>query len=123
MSYLLVGDRLNAVDLCATQAADWSFLWNLSLSSDTTPRGGVRQPRSSQQPRAAMLLWAEDKISREMQGLNTLTVRMLLRAEQRMVSAIYSRSPNQTREIMVAAYRRAGLMVMKLQHRQQTCMT
>ena len=56
-----------------------------------------------------MLVWAEDKIRREIDGLNVLTVRMLLRAEQRTVSAVlHSRSATQTREIMVAAYRRAA---------------
>ena len=57
-----------------------------------------------------MLMWAEDKISREVPGLNMLTVRMLLRAEQRTVSAVlHARSATQTREVVNAAYRRAGL--------------
>ena len=59
-----------------------------------------------------MLIWAEDKVRREIDGLKQLTVRMILRAEQRTVAAVlHSRSATQTREVMVAAYRRTGLMM------------
>ena len=112
MSFILVGDQLQAVDVCAAQAADWCDLWSLSCSTETTSRGGARTARTAQQPRAVMLLWAEDKKRREIDGLNVLTVRMLLRAEQRTVAAVlHSRSAAQTREVMVAAYRRAGLVM------------
>ena len=78
----------------------------------TACRGGVRADRNVQQPRAVMLLWAEDKIKREVEGVNILTVRMLLKAEQRTVSAIlHAKSPAQTKEVLQAAYRRAGLVM------------
>ena len=73
-------------------------------------RGGVRTTHGAQQPRAVMIAWAEDKIRREIQGVNLLTARMLLKAEQRTVSAIlHTRSAAQTREVLHAAFRRAGL--------------
>ena len=140
MSFLLVGDKLHCVDVCTAQAADWSDLWSVSHTTDQiTPRGGVRRlacegmieetyevlfltsrvcrggvraDRNVQQPRAVMLLWAEDKIKREVDGVNILTVRMLLKAEQRTVSAIlHAKSPAQTKEVLLAAYRSAVLVM------------
>ena len=110
ISYILLGDKLDWVDACSAMAADWSDLWSVSQTTDPTPRGGVRNQRATPQPMSAMLIWAEDKVRREVTGLNPLTVRMLLKAEQRTVSAVlHSRSVAQTREILVAAFRRAGL--------------
>ena len=114
VSYLVCGHRMDAVDVCVPNSPAPSNSLSLSLSTSiaSSPRGGARTARTAQQPRSAMLLWAEDKITREVQGLNMLTVRMLLRAEQRTVSAVlHSRSAIQTREILVAAYRRAGLNI------------
>ena len=109
VSYLLVGDKLDSADVCAEHAIDWEEMWSVTNTEDTTPRGGANA-RTTQQPRSVILLWAEDKIKREIPGLNILTIRMLLKAEQRTVSAIlHSRSIAQTKEILIAAYRRAGL--------------
>ena len=168
MSFLLLGDKLHCVDLCAAQAVDWSDLWSVSHTTEqgVTPRGGHREgtldyeamqlymnyaekgtlesvatwlkspmsllrfarggarpDRTGQQPRAVMIVWAEDKIRREIEGVNPLTVRMLLKAEQRTVSAIlHTRSATQTREVLQAAYRRAGLSMQapqQLQEQQQ----
>ena len=97
VSYLLVGDKLHAADACVEPAIAWSDMWSVTNTADTTPRGGANNTRATQQPRSVMLLWAEDKVKREIQGLNILTVRMLLKAEQRTVSAIlHSRSSTQT---------------------------
>ena len=111
VAYLVMGHRLDSVDACVPDDLMSEVSWSLSLSSHaTSPRGGARTNRIAQQPRAVMLVWAEDKITREVPGLNMLTVRMLLKAEQRTVTAVlHSRSPTQTREVLVAAYRRAGL--------------
>ena len=81
-----------------------------NTSAYITCRGGARNERAGQQPRAVMLVWAEDKIKRELEGVNLLTVRMLLKAEQRTVSAIlHKRTSAQTKEVLQAACRRAGL--------------
>ena len=111
-AHLLVGDRLDCVDRCLTHDEPSTVAWSLSDSEGgEMPRGGAR-PERPPQPRAAMLVWAEDKVQREVPGLNVLTVRMLLKAEQRTVSAVlHSRSPSQTREVLIAAYRRAGLVM------------
>ena len=40
LSYLLVGDQLQAEDECVSQAADWCDLWSVSATTKATPRGG-----------------------------------------------------------------------------------
>ena len=54
MSYLLVGDHLHAVEICAAQAADWCDLWSLSSTTEGTSRGGGKTARTAPQPRAAI---------------------------------------------------------------------
>ena len=104
-----LGTSLDAADVCVDHAIDWEEMWSVTNTADTTPRGGANT-RPTQQPCSVMLLWVEDKIKREIPGMNLLTIRMLLKAEQRTVSAIlHSRSAAQTKEILIAAYRRAGL--------------
>ena len=114
VAFLLFGHRLNATDVCSMgieSEVSWAVK-STSPSPTLTPRGVARTARNLQQPRSAMLVWAEDRIAREVQGLNMLTVRMLLRAEQRAATAVWhARGPAQTREVLVAAYCRAGLSI------------
>ena len=115
ISFLVFGHRMDSMDVCVPHDLESQVSWTLSSSTaslDPTSRGGARAAATVQQPRSVMIMWAEDKVSREVPGLNTLTVRMLLRAEQRTVSAVlHARSATQTREVMCAAYRRAGLNI------------
>ena len=91
-------------------SSEISWLTPTLASPSQSSRGGARTARVSQHPRSAMTVWAEDKVSREVPGLNMLTVRMLLRAEQRTVSAVlHARSEAQTKEVICVAFRRAGL--------------
>ena len=58
-----------------------------------------------------MIGWAQDRVARELPQLNQRTVRMLLRAEARTVSAVlHCKSTIQLKEVMMAAYRRAGMV-------------
>ena len=112
VSFLLEGSLLDAADICVPEdfSSEISWLTPTLASPSQSSRGGARTARVSQHPRSAMIVWAEDKISREVPGLNMLTVRMLLRAEQRTVSAVlHARSEAQTKEVIRAAFRRAGL--------------
>ena len=113
IAFRLLGNKLDAVDACVPDDSSSELSWALTTSATSptvTPRGGAKTTRNAQQPRAVMLVWAEDKISREVPGLKMLTIRMLLKAEQRTFTAVlHSRSPVQTRQVLVAAYRRAGL--------------
>ena len=116
--FLLLGDHLNAVDGCVPSAASWlrreddEPSLTIDLANADMNRGGARAERPIQQPRAVMIAWAEDKVRRELPTLNPLTVTMLLKAEQRTMSAVlHTRSAAQTREVMAAAYRRAGLRI------------
>ena len=118
-SFLLHGSRLDAVDVCVPDdlSSEISWITPTLASPSQSSRGGARTARVSQHPRSAMIVWAEDKISREVPGLNMLTVRMLLRAEQRTVSAVlHARSEAQTKEVIKAAYRRAGLTMGRGEH-------
>ena len=87
-----------------------------SMSSTSHPatgfRAGARSQRPNQSdPRVAMIGWAQDRISRELPHLNQRTVRTLLRAEARAVSAaLQCKSTLQLREVMTAAYKRAGMI-------------
>ena len=118
-SFLLFGEHLDAVDVCVPEdlSSEVSSITPTLASPSQSSRGGARTARVSQHPRSAMIVWAEDKISREVPGLNMLTVRMLLRAEQRTVSAVlHARSEAQTKEVIKAAYRRAGLTMGRGEH-------
>ena len=75
-------------------------------------RGGMPQQRHDQpmQPRAVMIAWALDKVSREAPQCNLATVSMLCKAEIRTANAIMNtHSSTQTRHVLQAAYRRAQL--------------
>ena len=66
----------------------------------------VRQP----DPKTVMLGWAEQKVRDEAPEAQGKTIMMLMRAEPRTATAImHAKSPTQTKEVIVAAYRRAGL--------------
>ena len=84
-----------------------------------TYRGGMQQPpQQSQQPqqrdmdpRHMMITWALQKASREAPEACQATVQMLCRAENRTVMALLNaKSPAQTKHVLEAAYRRAGMM-------------
>ena len=75
------------------------------------PRGGGRDPkRVMHDPRTAMHYWAMDKIQKDCPGCATRTFSTLLRAEAKTMGSIMnSRSPAQTKQILTAALKRAGL--------------
>ena len=81
----------------------------LESPSDIIDRAGmprVRQP----DPKAVMLGWAEQKIRDEAPEAQGKTIMMLMKAEPRTATAImHAKSPTQTKEVIIAAYRRAGL--------------
>ena len=78
-----------------------SWLTPTLASPSQSSRGGARTARVSQQPRSAMLVWAKDKVSREVPGLNMLIVRMLLRAEQRLLCSIREVQTKQEKSSML----------------------
>ena len=75
------------------------------------PRGAGRRNRLNRaDPRTLMLGWAKDKVLEKVPELNPATVHFLLRAENRTVGAILNaRSPTQVKEVIYAAWKRAGL--------------
>ena len=77
------------------------------------PRGGARTARMNPtDPRTAMMMWAMQKIIKEVLHMNTATANMLLRAETRTVTMVLnSRSKVQLQlvEVLDAALRRSGL--------------
>ena len=75
------------------------------------PRGGGRDPkRVMQDPRTAMHYWAMEKIQKDCPGCSTRTFSTLLRAEAKTMGSIMnSRSAAQTKQILTAALKRAGL--------------
>ena len=87
VSFLLEGSQLDAADVCVPEdlSSEISWLTPTLASPSQSSRGGARTARGSQHPGSAMIVWAE---ARDVPGLNMLTVRMLLRAEQRTVSAV-----------------------------------
>ena len=110
-SYVLCGDRMDAFDMCDTRGPRVTVSEEVHVRTEWL-RGGVRGQSRPHEPRAVMITWAQDKVRREVPGLNPLTVTMLLKAEQRTISAVlHAKSPNQTREVIGAAYRRAGLLM------------
>ena len=63
-------------------------------------------------PKKAMMRWAQHKLRTDAPTIVGPTSTMLLKAEARAISALMNcKSPAQTKQIMVAAYRRAGLLV------------
>ena len=72
-------------------------------------RGGMRN-RHMADPRTAMLMWAQQRIARELPHLNQTIIGTLLRADNRMVCSVLNcRSTVQLNEVIVAACRRAGI--------------
>ena len=70
-------------------------------------RGGRPDPN---QPRTAMMTWAANRIAREAPEIPANIANTLLRAEGRNITAVLNaRSPQQVRQIMQAAMRRAGI--------------
>ena len=76
-------------------------------------RGGGKQASSYEKerdPKQRMIGWANDKVTAHAPFLLGPTLNMLMRAESRTVTALLnSKNANQTKEIVAAAYRRAGL--------------
>ena len=61
-------------------------------------------------PKKAMMHWAQHKLQTDTPSIVGPTFTMPLKAEARTIPALMnSKSPMQTKQIMVAAYRRAGL--------------
>ena len=75
-------------------------------------RGGVRG-RNMSDPRTAMLVWAQQRVARELPHLNQAIITALLRGDNRMVCAVLNaRSTHQLTEVVTAACRRAGIAEM-----------
>ena len=73
-------------------------------------RGGVRDGRRLPDQRAQMINWAIDKIREHLPDVPIPTATMLCRAETRTITAVLlSKSPTQTRQVMDAACKRAGI--------------
>ena len=73
------------------------------------PRGGARK-KTQQDPRAAMLVWALDRVRDDVPTASIKTVTMIFKAEYRTVTAVLNaRSKFQTYQVIEAAYRRANL--------------
>ena len=74
-------------------------------------RGGAKHARDSQRdPKQHMMAWATDKVQRRVPCAVGPTLTMLMKAEARTITALMnSKSETQTKEIISAAYRRAGL--------------
>ena len=72
-------------------------------------RGGVRD-KLAQNPRQQVMAWAIDKVRAHAPQAEGPTLKMLLKAEARTATSLMnSKSPPQTREILTAAWKRAGL--------------
>ena len=74
-------------------------------------RGGVRRHRDmAQDPRSSMINWAQQRLSDHTPEFVSPVSKLIIKAEARCATALmHSRSPAQTRQIMVAAYKRHGL--------------
>ena len=73
-------------------------------------RAGMPRHNQHQDPKVVMYGWAEQKVRDEAPEAQGKTLAMIMRAEPRTVSAImHAKSPSQTREVIIAAFRRAGL--------------
>ena len=73
------------------------------------PRAGMAS-RSRQDPKSVMMAWADQKIRDEAPEAQGKTISMIMRAEPRTVTAImHAKSPSQTREVIIPAFKRAGL--------------
>ena len=73
-------------------------------------RGGVRDGRRLPDQRAQMINWAIDKIREHLPDMPIPTATMLCRAETRTITAVlHSKSATQTRQVMDAACKRAGI--------------
>ena len=72
-------------------------------------RAGMQNMRPQQQ-KAQMISWAEQKVRTDAPEAQGKTLSMILRAEPRTITAImHAKSPSQTKEVIIAAYKRAGL--------------
>ena len=70
-------------------------------------RAGMQNVR---QQRSQMIAWAEQKVRTDAPQAQGKTLTMIMRAEPRTITAImHAKSPSQTREVIIAAYKRAGL--------------
>ena len=79
----------------------------LSQRGGMQTAGGTLDPT---QPRSMMIAWALQKAAREAPQASQPTVQMICKAEMRTVMALMNaRTPTQTRQVLEAAYRRAGL--------------
>ena len=105
-TYLLVGNRLDAIDHCLPVVVEEGLSsYTYSETHPGTDRDGARMGRRPQEPRSVMIMWAADKIRRELALLNPLMVSMLLKAERRTISAaLHTRSAAQTREVISHDY-------------------
>ena len=73
------------------------------------PRAGM-PAATRQDPKRVMMGWAEQKIRDEAPEAQGKTMSMIMRAEPRTVTAImHAKSPTQTKEVITAAFKRAGL--------------
>ena len=73
------------------------------------PRGGARK-KTQQDPRAAMLVWALDRVRDDVPTASIKTVTMIFKAEYRTVTAVLNaRSKFQTYQVIEATYKRANL--------------
>ena len=74
-------------------------------------RGGVRSHRDrGQDPRSSMITWAQQKLEDHAPEFITPVSKLIIKAEGRCATALmHSRSSAQTRQIMVAAYKRHGV--------------
>ena len=75
-------------------------------------RGGAKKiPQDKERdPKQRMISWANDKVQEHAPQVMGPTLNMLMRAETRTVTALLnSKNQHQTKEIITAAYRRAGL--------------
>ena len=77
---------------------------------DTCAERAGMAPRRQHDPKTIMYGWAEQKIRDEAPEAQGKTIAMIMRAEPRTVTAImHAKSPAQTKEVIIAAFRRAGL--------------
>ena len=71
-------------------------------------RGGGKKGNPLQ-PKQAMQYWAKDRALRECPDFNPMTIAMLLKAENRTVSALlHAKDGKQVRQVLLAAMRRAA---------------
>ena len=85
-------------------------LWHGWVPRGGGAGGGGKGRYFHVEPRSAMINWAHQRVTSELPEFNPATAMMLLKAENRTVSAaLYCKSTSQLSEVMNAALRRAGL--------------